>query len=363
MKVFTCSACHQMLFFENFECTKCGHRLAYVPEHASLTALEPAPAGPHAGETFLALAPPIQGERYRLCANATQYAACNWAVPEAEPAVLCRSCRLNEMIPNLADAEARAGWLIMESSKRRLLYTLIELRLPVESRSERPQGGLAFAFLKEDPAAREKVVFTGHDDGLITIDLAEADAPFREKTRQELGEAYRTLLGHFRHEIGHYYWSRLISDSPWLPGFRERFGDESADYDRARQWHYENGPPADWRSRFLSSYASMHPWEDWAESWAHYLHMVDTLETARSFGLGVQPRPDGTPQRSVDTRRLGFDDFDALMQTWVPLTMALNSLNRSMGLQDLYPFVVPTPAIEKLRFVHEVVEKSGAATR
>ncbi len=329
-----------------------------------MTALDPAPAGSGGAESFVALARPIQGERYRLCTNATQHAACNWAVPDTELAEFCRACRLNEVIPNLADAKARDGWLLMEASKRRLLYTLIELGLPVESRAERPEGGLAFAFLKQDPAADEKVVFTGHDDGLITIDLAEADAPFREKTRQELGETYRTLLGHFRHEIGHYYWSRLIFDSPWLPRFRELFGDETADYDQACQRHYENGPPADWRSRFVSSYASMHPWEGWAESWAHYLHMVDTLETARSFGLGLRPKPgEGKPLPAVATRRLDFDDFDDLMQTWVPLTMAVNSLNRSMGLPDLYPFVVPTAAIEKLRFVHDVVEKSGAAKR
>jgi hypothetical protein len=363
MKVFTCAACQQTLFFENYRCTKCGHRLAYVPEHAVLTALDPAPRSAGAGspDSFVALARPIKGQRYRLCANATQQDACNWAVPDGEGVPLCRACRLNEVIPNLGDPEARGAWLLLEASKRRLLYTLIELGLPVESRAERPEGGLAFSFLKEDASGGEKV-FTGHSDGLITINVAEADAPFREKTRQELGETYRTLLGHFRHEIGHYYWDRLIHDSPWLPRFRELFGDESADYDQARQRHYDQGPPGDWPSRFVSSYASMHPWEDWAETWAHYLHMVDTLETARSFGLALRLKPAGGPALpEVATRRLDFDDFDDLMRAWVPLTVAVNNLNRSMGLADLYPFVIPAPAVDKLRFVHDVVEGSGSA--
>jgi hypothetical protein len=365
MKVFTCSACQQTLFFENFQCTKCGHRLAYVPEHAVLTALEPQTPGsaPSASETFVALARPIKGERYRLCANSIQQNACNWAIPDADHAELCRACRLNEIIPNLSDPEAHREWLQLEASKRRLLYTLIELGLPVESRAERPEDGLAFSFLKEDPATGEKV-FTGHSDGLITINVAEADAPFREKTRQELGETYRTLLGHFRHEIGHYYWDRLIEGSPFLPGFRELFGDETADYDQARQRHYDLGAPPDWTQHFVSSYASMHPWEDWAETWAHYLHMVDTLETARSFGLALRIKPSGgIPLPEVFTRRLDFDDFDDLMRAWVPLTAAVNNLNRSMGLPDLYPFVLPPLAVDKLRFVHDVVEKSGASTR
>jgi hypothetical protein len=47
--------------------------------------------------------------------------------------------------------------------------------------------------------------------------------------------------------------------------------------------------------------------------------------------------------------------FDRILQNWLPLTYALNELNRGMGLPDLYPFVLSAPAIEKLRFVHEVL--------
>src|SRR6185295_3152587 len=108
-------------------------------------------------------------------------------------------------------------------------------------------------------------------------------------------------------------------------------------------------------------YASMHAWEDWAETWAHYLHMVDTLETARSFGLALRPRPaseDAPAQPPVAVRRLDPHSFDDLVRGWLPLTIAMNSLNRSMGLPDPYPFVLGEPALEKLRFVHTVIEET-----
>jgi len=356
MKLFTCAACQQPVHFENSRCTRCGHALAFLPDHAVLTAIEPVEGTPGA---FVALGGGAKRERYRLCGNQIDHQACNWAIPESESQNqrFCRACRLNEVIPNLADPIAQAAWLKLEYSKRRLIYTLLGLGLPVESRAERPEG-VAFAF-KQDLPGEEKVMI-GHDEGLITINIAEADSPFREKTRLELGETYRTLLGHFRHEIGHYYWDRLIAGSSFQERFRTLFGDESASYDLAVAAHYKNGAPPDWPLHFVSSYASMHPWEDWAESWAHYLHMVDTLETARSFGLALRPDvPVGDGKREIRTRRLDFDDFDDLSQAWVPLTIALNSLNRSMGLPDLYPFILSEPALQKIRFVHEVIEKFG----
>jgi hypothetical protein len=176
-----------------------------------------------------------------------------------------------------------------------------------------------------------------------------------------MGETYRTLLGHFRHEIGHYYWNRLVAGSPSLEPFRRLFGDERASYEEALETHYRNGAPPDWPTRFVSSYASMHPWEDWAESWAHYLHMVDTLDTARSFGLALRPEVPSSGKLQVGARRLDFNDFDGLARAWFPVTVALNGLNRSMGLPDLYPFVLSDPALEKIRFVHEVIEAESRA--
>ncbi|HEY2903672.1 MAG TPA: putative zinc-binding peptidase [Polyangia bacterium] len=355
MKLFTCPSCRQTLHFENVLCTGCGHGLAYLPERATLTAVVPIDDDQETSELIVSVDPALAGEQYRWCGNQLDHQACNWAVRADDDERFCRACRLNEIIPDLSHPAALAAWLNLEQAKRRLLYTLMALGMPVESRRERPEGGLAFSFMEDEPGAEK--IFTGHSDGLITINIAEADAPFREQTRQELGEAYRTLLGHFRHEIGHYYWDRLIKDSPQVPLFRELFGDFDADYDQAAQRHYGDGPPADWQVHFVTAYASMHPWEDWAESWAHYLHMVDTLETARSFGLALRAKAPG--ERAVSTRRLEFDDFDDLSAAWIPLTVALNSLNRSMGLGDLYPFVLSETALRKLRFVHEAVEAAA----
>ena len=361
MKLFTCPSCNQVLHFENTRCERCGHRLAYLPELQTLSSLEavlPASTDSEtAFSTLVALAPEANGQLVRLCRNYEEHDACNWAVSAESEGPFCPSCALNDVIPNLDTPEARQAWVRLEAAKRRLIYSLSALGLPLEPRSA--SGGLAFAF---KASTAEEPVFTGHSDGLITINIAEASDPFREKTRQEMGEPYRTVLGHFRHEIGHYYWDRLIKGGHRLEPFRTLFGDDTQDYTEAQKRHYDQGAPADWMSRFVSAYASMHPWEDWAETFAHYLHLVDTLETARAYGLAIAPRAvSGAAIPSVATRRLHFDDFDDLIAAWFPLTNALNSLNRSMGLADLYPFVLSEPAIEKLRFVHTVVTEHDSA--
>jgi hypothetical protein len=356
MKLFTCAACQQVLHFENSVCTRCSHTLAFLPERGRLAAIEPVVEQPG---LFVALDADLGAARYRLCGNYTDHAACNWGVAEGDDNRFCRACRLNDVIPNLADPKARDAWIKLELNKRRMLYTLMKLHLPVESRAERPDG-LAFA-MKQDLPGEQKVLI-GHDVGLITINIAEADSPFREKTRQELGEAYRTLLGHFRHEIGHYYWDRLVRNSAFLEPFRELFGDERVSYDDAVTKHYRDGAPPDWPTRFISSYAAMHPWEDWAESWAHYMHVIDTLETARSFGLVISPAISTADELRLKTARLHFDDIDELLGAWAPLSVALNALNRSMGLPDPYPFVLSAPSLQKIRFVHRVVEGSHNTT-
>jgi hypothetical protein len=360
MRIFTCTSCGNTLFFENVRCTDCGHTLAYFPDHGVVSAIEPietqgSRTAADSPLIYRALLKQVEGE-YRLCANSSEYGICNSAVPVEDPEPLCQACRLNDVVPDVSDPKAVDAWQALERWKRAMLYTLRELGLPIESRKERPENGLMFSFMSDSPDGKNKV-FTGHSDGLITINVAEADDPFREKLRKQLGEGYRTVLGHFRHEIGHYYWDRLIRDSPWLPAYRGIFGDESVDYQESVQRHYAQGAPADWPQHYVSSYATMHPWEDWAETWAHYLHIIDTLGTARAYGLVLRPKPDGraSSDLSVAARSLDFYDFDALMAGWVPVTVALNSLNRSMGLIDPYPFVLCADVIEKLRFVHDVV--------
>jgi len=356
MKIFTCSACKNVVFFENSQCTRCGHTLAYLSDRGVLSALEPDPNS-EPGTRFLALDPLATDTRYRLCANYTTHAVCNWAIPEHDPNELCLACRLNESIPDLSQASALSSWQGLEIAKRRLVYTLLELGLPLDTKREAPETGLAFAF-KSDSDNGEKVL-TGHCDGLVTINMKEADSPSREQTRVAMGERYRTLLGHFRHESGHYYWDRLIKDSSHLASFRALFGNEQEDYAEAVKRHYAS-PKQNWAEEYVSAYATMHPWEDWAETWAHYLHMIDTLETAQSFGVALKPQPiGGATSEPVTARRVHFELFEDLIGAWVPLTVALNSLNRSMGLADVYPFVLADRVVDKLRFVHEVVERAG----
>ena len=357
MKIFTCSACKHLAFFENSQCTRCGHMLAFLSDLGVLSAMELAASdagGPGPSAVYVALDPAAQGVRYHLCNNYTTHGVCNWAIPEQDPNQFCRACQLNEMIPDLSNPDARDSWQRMEIAKRRLIFTLMELGLPFETKQQNPQAGLAFAFKSDSPDGEK--VLTGHCDGLVTINLKEADAASREQTRVNLGERYRTLLGHFRHESGHYYWDRLIKDSQQIEAFRALFGDEQQDYDEAVKRHYA-GPRQDWSNDYVSSYATMHPWEDWAETWAHYLHILDTLETAQSFGLALQPKAvGGASSESVSAQRVHLENFEDIIAAWVPLTVALNSMNRSMGLQDLYPFVLGDPVIKKLSFVHEVVE-------
>jgi hypothetical protein len=367
VKLFACQSCKQTVFFESVQCTHCGHALAYVPDRALICAIEPGepPTWRVAGDE--------SGAAYRLCRNQTEHAVCNWAIPVDDSNGYCLSCRLNHMIPNLEKPETKEAWHRLEIAKRRVLYTLYELGLPVEAKAERPNG-LQFDFLQDPGSPNGPRVSTGHTDGVITINVAEADDPFREKMRVQMGETYRTVLGHFRHEIGHYYWDRLIQDGPNLADFRRLFGDERADYAEAQKRHYSQGAPADWGTSFVSAYASMHPWEDWAESWAHYMHIVDTLETARAFSLSLRPIKDSAqalppvkeaprPQEpALASRRLNLHSFEDLIAGWIPLTMALNSLSRSMGMNDSYPFVLSETAIEKLRFVHGAVEAQGAAS-
>lgn len=355
MRSFSCSECQQLVFFENVACTRCGTKLAYLPDHMLVSPIRAE------GDVVVALAKGAKGERYRLCRNSIDHGACNWAVPERDDEPYCQACRLNDIIPDLSDAAAKTAWIRLEKAKRRLMHTLIALELPLESRRERPEGGLAFSFKKELPGSEK--VFTGHSDGLITINVAEADDPFREKMREQMGEAYRTLVGHFRHEIGHYYWDRLIRETEYLAPFRELFGDERADYGEALKRHYEAGSPADWQANFVSQYASMHPWEDFAETFAHYLHMVDALDTARAFGVALRAKPiEKAGLSALRAQQLDFDDFDDLIGAWFPLTIALNSFNRGMGLPDLYPFVLGERTIAKLRFVHDVIEGYSVST-
>jgi len=256
-------------------------------------------------------------------------------------------------------------WQRLEAAKHRLFYTLLRLRLPLATRTEDPEHGLMFEFLADAPASSGPKVMTGHDNGVVTVALAEADDAERERRRVQMGEPYRTLLGHFRHEVGHHYWDILVRDGGHLERCRALFGDDRQDYNEALKRHYGHGAPANWRERFISAYATSHPWEDFAETWAHYLHIVDTLEMAHAFGIGIRPQVDTDQNLSA---AIEFDPYSArnflpLVTAWLPLTFAMNSLNRCMGAGDLYPFILSPPVVEKLGFIHEVVHASPQSVR
>jgi hypothetical protein len=339
VKLFACDNCRQTLYFENSRCVHCSVAVAYSVETANLVRLR---------------------HKSMLCRNGRDREACNWLVPVDSTAEFCVSCALSEIIPDLSDAANDQAWRRIEAAKRRLLYTLFALKLPVESKADEPDRGVAFHFLK---GTDDAPVMTGHADGVITLNIDEADFAFRENMREKMGEGYRTVLGHLRHEIGHYYWDRLVRDSDEFDEFRALFGDERQSYEAAIERHYASGAPANWNETFVSAYASMHPWEDWAETWAHYLHMVDTLETAKSHGLTLRAPAAEKPGEKIATERLAFQDFEDLSTGWNAVTLAMNSLNRSMGMKDAYPFVLSPVVLGKLRFVHEKIGTGIRAAR
>lgn len=356
MRLSSCQNCGQLVYFENVSCTRCGLELGFMPQKLEMTSLEMLPDGllkPSAATTSTAT--------YRHCANRVNYQVCNWLVKSSDPDPLCIACRLNKTIPDLSVAGNINLWLKVEAEKKRLIYSLLVLGLPVVQTTDDPNW-LTFEFLADpDPTFSESGrVFTGHADGVITLNIAEADPVIRERMRVQMAEPYRTPLGHFRHESGHYFWDRLVRDSHWLGPVRELFGDDSLDYAEALKNHYENGAPSDWQTSFVSAYATMHPWEDWAESWAHYLHILDTLETAYAFGLKIRPniKTDTDLNTGIEFNPYDQKDFSKIIERWLPLTYALNSLSRSMGHEHIYPFVLTEITISKLDLIHRIVQEN-----
>ncbi|SFB79007.1 hypothetical protein SAMN05660443_0141 [Marinospirillum celere] len=356
MKLFACGNCGQLVYFENTSCTRCGALLGFDPASLKLRAFK------SLGEQlWQPLDEQDNAKTFRQCHNYAVEGTCNWMLPSDDPEKFCVSCQLTRTLPNLDKQENHGFWAQLETEKRRLVYSLLQLRLPVQPRWLTPTG-LAFDFLEDILEFNETGrVMTGHAQGIITLNVAEADPVVREQQRSQMAEPYRTLLGHFRHESGHYYWDLLVKDTPWLDAFRQQFGDERRDYSAALQYHYEQGPVEGWEEYYVTAYASSHPWEDWAESWSHYLHLLDTLETAWQFGIGIQPLIPNTPNMQLHQTFNPYlvESLDELVEKWLPLTYALNSLSRSMGHSPLYPFVLPPAAINKLRLIHRIIHASS----
>ena len=342
MKYFECE-CGNTLFFDNSLCLQCGFEVGYDPTSDKMRRV---------------------GPLYTRCRNGNEFSTCNWLVPTGGEEY-CPACRLNRTVPDTSVASNLVLWQKMEAAKRRVFYTLARLGIAPPSLLSQPTG-VAFDFLVPTPQAP---VITGHENGVITINLLEADDVYREKTRTALGEPYRTLVGHLRHELGHYYWDKLFlhrsDEDPLLQEYRRLFGDERADYSAALQQHYTVGAPPTWQTTHITSYATAHPWEDWAETWAQYLHILDGTETAAAFGwvghqvpIAIKPFSPaevlGKNVQPADARL-----FDAL-NAWSRLSPALNELAASLGHTALYPFVLSTDSVRKIAYVHKVVGIAAA---
>lgn len=350
MRLYDCDHCGQTIHFDNRSCVNCGHRLAFVPEHLAMHAL----VQDEGQETWHLVARPDY--KVRHCANAAMD-ICNWTVSADDPHPFCPACRHNRLVPDASTEVGLSQWRRISQAQRHLFYSLLRWNLPHTNRDEDPQGGLVFDFLIDavQPDGTVVPAMTGHEDGLIAIRAAEADDATREQVRVSMNEPYRTMLGHFRHETGHYVWDKLVRDGGRLDEFRAIFGDETVDYGAALQRNYEQGPPPGWQDFYISTYASTHPWEDFAECFAHYLHIVDTLETARAYGMVIEPRGHAEMAAEVAFNPYAACDAEQLVSAWVPFSMALNSIHRSMGQPDLYPFVLSQAVMVKLEYIHRLI--------
>lgn len=368
MRVFNCDHCGHLVFFDSVQCLHCGSALAFLPDQLSMAALTPADGtgemggsggsgGSGESRLWRRMGGRDAGRYYRMCRNHGLYRACNFALSADDPQALCVSCRQTRMLPDLSEPANLGRYQQIETAKRQLFYTLARLGLePAPGRT-----GPVFELLADLPG--EAAILTGHHGGTITLNIAEADDAERARRRIALGEPYRTLIGHLRHESGHFYWDSLVRDGGLVEAFRSLFGDERQDYAAAIDAHYarsqvQGGAPDDWSAQHVSAYAAAHPWEDWAETWAHYLHMIDLLETAASYQARVTiPAPQSaTPQPIGDPYASPRPAFQEMLRQWVPLTLMLNSLNRSLGQNDAYPFALSPGAMRKLRFVHDLVQ-------
>lgn len=341
MASYRCTACGHFLFVEAQTCAACGSAVGFHWPSLSFVAI---PADGAAVD--------IDGRQWVACTRRDWQ--CNWLMPDGDAARRCLSCSLTRRRPDSDDTLALELLADTAVAKRRLLVQLLDLGLPVTPYYER-EGGLAFDFVSSR-SGRENVII-GHANGVITIDLAESLDVHRETLRVHLGEPYRTMLGHLRHEVAHYYQGVLIDSDEGWDACRALFGDERASYADALTRHYESGAPAGWEADFISEYATMHPWEDFAECFAHYLHITATLDTAARAGLVLQAsRTDGMLAADVAPRRRYADaDFADVLVDWSWLSQLFNRVNRSMGQRDLYPFTIPAPVATKLAFIHQLV--------
>jgi hypothetical protein len=397
MRLHHCSHCGQQVYFENTICMACGSALGFVTDTLQMRAFGPQWADGHwpllssaqapvgsplsgtpsnqsgtapgstpgstSGSTLgstpdnalsTAFSTPAPSARWRPCARRVTADLCNWMLPADSPQAHCRSCQLTDPASaGSRTSSAQRGKAELE--KRRLLYSLLTLGLPLRPKAFADDLlGLSFRWLSPHD---DQTALTAHANGLVSLNLQEVDDVHRESARVQFGESQRTVLGHLRHEVSHHLYQRFVSGTRFMEPFRLHFGDERQDYGQALQRYYANGPISNWRDWTISAYAGSHPWEDWAETCAQYLLIFDAVETAAAWGLqlgGAKPAAPQTPTSSRPMQALLFDD-------WMPVARFLNAMSRSIGINDSYPYTVAQPLLGKLRFVQEVMQASANA--
>lgn len=359
MTPFQCTRCGNTVYFENTDCGQCGAALGFLPGERRMASFEIGPAddAPPAWSRLGSDGP--DGLRLRPCANRIEHGVCNWMLDDGDTRSLCLSCRLTQVIPSLANPTNLQHWAAIERAKRRLMFSLLGIGLaprPKGQAEDEDPRGLVFHLLESLPGGA--AVMTGHDDGVITLNIAEADDVFREAARVSMHEPTRTLLGHLRHEVSHYLEWRHVEGTPGIDRCREAFGDERVDYGAALQTHYAQGAPADWHGRYVSAYASCHPYEDWAETCAHYLLVIDALQTASAWGVQLDG-PASTRAADADTPGLPAEHL--VLEHWLPLAQFLNAMNRSLGLADAYPFLLPPQVLAKMNLVQALLSEASQA--
>ncbi len=342
MKTYTCQ-CNNTLHFDNSQCVSCLREVGWCPNCQGIRAAD------YNGQSYVCLHCQTHLQK---CTNYSVHQVCNrWVVDNGpHTSELCDYCQFNDTIPDTSIPENKKRWYDIEVAKRQMLYNLDILNLPYGTAAEGFELPLSFDFMADtlNEAGETVPVHTGHADGKITINIREADPVEREKLRVNFGEPHRTLVGHFRHEIAHYYWQLLVQNK-CEPEFKRIFGDhENPLYSDALHAYYQNGPRPDWQHNYISAYATMHPWEDFAETFGAYLDMVAVLDTAENVRLTIGKSTDDSAS-----------ELDGMLRRYEMLGIKINEINRTMGLLDLVPEVFNASVVEKLRFIHWLVKNAN----
>ena len=335
MKRFNCY-CGNSVFFEQTNCDRCGKTLGFDFNSMKMIPLS---------KNGSLLIDSASKKTYKKCTNWTEFNVCNWVLEDSSKNDLCFACQFNRVIPNQSADNAPVNnlrWLRLEKAKKRLIFSLARIGLPLKNGWGSSVEGLLFDFVE---SMGDKVVTTGYSDGIITINSLEADHVARVSAKYALNERYRTIIGHLRHETGHYYLDKFDLPPNLKKILEDNFGNlfnkNLSEYNEALQSYYKNGPAENWEENYISAYASAHPIEDWAESWSHYLLIMDTLETLQEEGY--------------------FDDcIDKMnitekLEKWRSLSSSLNQITRSLGMQDAYPFTLGKKVSEKIACVSKFI--------